>query len=141
VWNYFSETAKHRTAVVLTDGEGQPNDPENLRSGLRDGVRIRLLFVHVWNIDEEVFGADGPETRYAADPASFGLLTRVATAGRGSAFREAQVEGLRRAIARGLPAAVPTDTGRREEPRPLAPWAAAAAFLPLAVLLQRRNRA
>ena len=141
VWNYFSETAKYRTVVVLTDGEGQPNDPANLRSGLRDGVRTRLVFVHVWDVDEQVFGPNGPETRYAADPASFGLLTRVAAAGRGRAFRESQVEELRREIARGLPAALPTDTGRREEPRPLAPWAAAAAFLPLAVLLQRRNRA
>ena len=141
LWNYFSNDAKQRLAVVLTDGEGQTTDPANLRSGLRDGVRVRFLFVHVWGADEQVFGPTGPETGYAADPASFALLSRVAEAGRGRAFRESQTDTLRREIARGLPAARPTDIGRREEPRPLAPWAAAAAFLPLAFLLRRRNRA
>lgn len=140
VWNYFSEAAKQRIAVVLTDGEGQPNDPESMRSALRDGVRARFLFVHVWDEDEQVFGPDGPES-YAADPGSFGLLSRVAEAAGGRAYREGQTELLRRDLARGLPEPKPTDIGRREEPRPLAPYAAAAAFLPLAFLLRRRNRA
>jgi hypothetical protein len=142
VWNYFSDAARQRIAVVMTDGEGQTNDPENMRSALRDGVRARFLFLHVWDEDEQVFGPDDePESGYAADPGSFGLLSRVAEAARGRAYREGQMEQLRSDLARGLPAPKPTDIGRREEPRPLAPYAAAAAFLPLAFLLRRRNRA
>lgn len=141
VWNYFSETAKDRIAVVLTDGEGQPSDPRDLRAALRDGVRVQFVFVQVWRPEERVFGPAGAEAGYAADPASFPLLQRVAAVVRAPAYRESEIDRLEAELRRRLPAAKPTDVGSREKPRPLAPWAAAAAFLPLAFLLRLRNRA
>jgi hypothetical protein len=141
IWNYFSPAAKRRLAVVVTDGEGQRNDPRDIRETLRDGVRVSLAFVHVWASGERVFGATGPEAAYTADPASRELLADVAAAARGRMFSEADTNELTEWIGARLPPAVPTDVGDRARPRPLAPWAAAAAFAPLAFLLRRRNRA
>lgn len=141
VWNYFSDSARQRIAIILTDGEGQATDPRDLRTALRDGVRVQFMFLHVWQPDEQVFGRSGAEAGYAADPGSYGLLERVAGAVGAPVFREDQLERLTAALERRLPPARETDLGARERPRPLAPYAAAAAFLPLAFLLRRRNRA
>lgn len=141
VWNYFSPSAKTRVAVVLTDGEGQTSDPRELPLTLRDGARMSLAFVHVWGEGEQVFGRDGPESGYAADPASRPLLERVGRSVGGLVVGERNVEAVTREIARRLPPPVPTDLGAPERPRPLAPWAVAAAFGPLAFLLRRRNLA
>lgn len=141
VWNYFSPALKTRIIVLLTDGEGQSSDPQDLRETLRDGVPASFAFVQVWGEGEQVFGPNGAEPGYAADPASKELLERVARAVGSRVFRERNVEGLTREVASRLPPPVRTDVGARERPRPLAPWAAAAAFVPLAFLLRRRNRA
>jgi hypothetical protein len=142
VWNFYSDTARERLAVVLTDGEGQAStDASEMRSALQDGVPVRFSFLHVWQNGEEVFGPLGAEPGYTADPASFGLVQRVAGAARGRAFREGQVAQLEAELRRRLPPPLETDVGARAKPRPLAPYAAAAAFLPLAFLVRRRNRA
>jgi len=140
-WNFFSEDAARRLLVVFTDGEGRPSDPADLAAGLRGQPSLEILPVHVWSEDERVFGQSGPEPQYTPDPTSRTLLENVAAVGRGRVFAEDERAALEETLRERIESA-----GRRSEdavagrPRPLAPFAIMAAFLPLGFLLWRRTR-
>ena len=141
VWSFFSDDVENRVLVVFTDGEGQRDDPVRLAQDLAGRTRIPILFVHVWDEDERVYSGGVAEAQYAADPASRGLLERLARVTRGDVFEEEDGRGLRAAVQRRLG----TSRGKTERiasrPRALAPFAVAGAFAPLALVLWRRNRA
>jgi von Willebrand factor type A domain len=135
--NFFSPTARYRLAIVYTDGESDPA-PARIREVFsRHGVRA--LFVHTWDEDEKVFGTGGePEPDYRADARSPGLLRQMAAATRGRVFAEDEPEELTDA-AKTMLGPESNTTARREEQIPLAPWITLAAFLPLGLILLRRN--
>jgi VWA domain-containing protein len=137
--NYFSDAAKRRVAVVLTDGESVPFEESELARDLR-GARIRTVFVQFWNDNERVFARGGrAEPGYRPDPASGPELERLASVIGGRAFSERDLgdaaAALRAAVGSGPRVAV----GRDEDPVALAPYAVLAAFVPLAFLLWLRN--
>jgi hypothetical protein len=141
IWNYFSENLRRRLLVVFTDGEGQASDVESLRIGLRSQPRLQMLFVHVWGEGERVFGKAGPELQYAPDPTSRDLLGRLAAVAGGRVFADGDVSAVAAAVRRGLGAGTRASSRLSGDPQPLAPYAVAAALVPLAFLLWRRNRA
>jgi hypothetical protein len=141
VWNYFSENLTGRLLVVFTDGEGQPSDVEGLRGGLGSQPTIKMLFVHVWDEGESVFGDAGPELQYAPDPTSRELLGQLATVTGGRVFADGDVAAVASAVRGALGAGTRASSQQHGEPEPLAPYAVTAALVPLAFLLWRRNRA
>jgi hypothetical protein len=141
IWNYFSENLRRRLLVVFTDGEGQPGDVDGLRIGLRAHPPVKMLFVHVWDEDERVFGDVGAELQYASDPTSRDLLGRLAAVTGGRVFADGDVGAVAAAVRRELGVGTRVSSRLSGEPRPLAPYAVAAALVPLAFLLWRRNRA
>jgi hypothetical protein len=135
--NFFAPETTHRVAVVFTDGESaEPG--ERLGEAFRRR-HVRGVFVHVWNADERIYGTGGQaEPDYKPEPESRRVLRDAAIAIRGRTLDEAQFDELVQTVDNLLGKEGTTRTEAREQV-PLAPWVTASAFLPLALILRRRN--
>lgn len=136
--NYFSRAARTRVAVVFTDGESIPFTLAELRAPLVLG-RVSTYFVHVSDDDDRVYSPRGQVERYRPDPRGRAVLDRIANDLGGGVFRENQIASLQRIVQQRLGTGTLAARGRELRAVPLAPYAAAAAALPLAFLLLRRN--
>lgn len=135
---YFSPTATKRVLIVLTDGESQAFEDDELRGPFARSPRIETLLVHVWKADERIYEGGVPERSYAPDPASAATLARVASLTGGSVYEE-----------RSAPTAADVVTALGEGPTrervldgertALMPYATIAALIPLGFVLLRRN--
>ncbi|HEY3922078.1 MAG TPA: vWA domain-containing protein [Gaiellaceae bacterium] len=126
--DYFPPSARKRLVVVLTDGESRAFDEQVLARALRGE---RLVLVHVWAPGEAVYDDGTLEQGYHEDPTSGTTLANLAAANGGTAESEAQ---LHRAIdaARADVGSGPTVAAARAlRTRPLAPFIALLALLPL----------
>jgi hypothetical protein len=135
--NFYSADVARRVAVVFTDGESTPTG-ERLGDVFRAGG-VRALFVHVWDERERIFSTgDEPEPDYEPDPNSRQTLRDAAVAVRGRTFEETQLDELGRSVDEliGREGEIKT---RAKEQVALAPWVTLSAFLPLALILRRRN--
>lgn len=136
---FYSPTATHRLLVVFTDGESTGVPEAAVGRRLRR-ARIETVFVQFWDADEQVFTKGAPELEYRPDPAARSILDRLASATGGSVYNEESVDS---AVgkARDLLGSGPTVAQpHRPDQVALAPYLAAAAFLPLTLLLWRRDR-
>jgi hypothetical protein len=137
---FFAPTARKRLLVVLTDGETQPVAGANLGALFRRAPAIETIFVQFWGADEHVFAGNVPEPQYRPDPSAKALLTGLAESVGGSVYVERDSIAARQR-ARGLLGNGPTVVRGKQSGRvPLAPYLAAAALAPLALLLRRRDR-
>jgi hypothetical protein len=138
--NFFAPTARRRVVVVITDGESLPFSVSQVARNLSRPPRIDAVFVHVWGEEERVFTRGAPEAAYRPDPTSRRTLEALATITRGSVYSDGEA-GSAAAKARQLLGRGPTVTqGERRARHTLAPYLAAAAFLPFGFLLWRRDR-
>lgn len=137
---FFSPTTKKRLVVVFTDGESVPVAGARLGVLYRREPSIDLMFVHVWGEDERVYTRGAPEPQYVPDPASRGTLDRLAASSQGLVYPEHDVDAVARAARRMLGDGPTVDEGQRREREALAPYLALAAFVPLSLLLWRRDR-
>jgi hypothetical protein len=137
---FFSPTVQHRLVVVVTDGESRPLNEGAVAASLAKPPRIETVFVHVWGPSERVFvqGIAAPD--YKPDPTSRATLDRLARATGGAVYSEDEVGAAARQARRLLGSGPTVVQSDRREREPLAPFAAAAAFLPLGLLLGRRAR-
>ena len=137
--HFFGVDSYRRVLLVVTDGETVPVDLATLRTRLVNG-RVAAIFVHVWRQDEAIFeNEETVSAAYKPDPTSIRSLQRISGALDGELFREGEerevVAEIRRLVGDG-----PTvPQGRELQSIALAPHVAAAAFLPLVLLLRRRN--
>ena len=135
--NFFARDTKYRVAVVFTDGESRTVG-DRFGEALRSR-NVRLLFVHLWDEEERIYGlGDEPEPEYRPEPHSRRILRDAAIAAHGRTFREDQFDELLATTDKLLGDEGETKTRARDQ-FPLAPWATAAAFLPLGLILRRRN--
>ena len=134
--SFFSPSARHRVAIVFTDGESSPFDVHQTARALSHAPGVTPIFVHIWSPGEEVFDVNGqPEAAYHSDPSSTSTLAGLAQAARGKAFGEgelgAALSAVRAALGRG-----PTQReGLTETTQTLAPYVALAALVPLLLLV------
>lgn len=137
---FFAPTARKRLVLVLTDGETQPVAHARLGALFGQRPAIEGVFVHIWHPDERVFTRGAPEPQYRPDPAARSLLEGVAESVGGSVYDEDDLSAAGRK-ARALMGAGPTVVrGERGGRVPLAPYLAAAALVPLGLLLRWRDR-
>lgn len=136
--NYFSDSAKRRIAVVLTDGESSRFEQTEFAKDLRGG-HIRLIFVQFWNQNERVFGRGGKPEGYRPDPASRSDLDQLVGLVGARVFSEHDVGAAGKAAQAALGSGPRVPRGRDEHAVALAPYIAFAALLPLAFVLWRRN--
>jgi prepilin signal peptidase PulO-like enzyme (type II secretory pathway) len=138
--NFFSPRATRRLAVVFTDGETSAGIPAALRKALAARPGVHPIFVHVGNGDERVFTKSRlPEPAYRPDPTSGAFLDRLAAALGGEALPESNPDAIVHAARAALGEGVHVPAGTERRALPLAPYAAIAAFIPLLVVLRRRN--
>jgi hypothetical protein len=134
--HFFSDTAKHRLLVVLTDGEAS-RDLELF--GLGIGHALRPVFVHVWEPGEHIYYKGRLDPRYISDPTSDTLMHRAAALSSGSVFEESQVGSLIRAARAAVGNGASESHVDAYARIALAPWVALAGVLPLGFLFYRRN--
>lgn len=136
---FYSPSAKHRLLVVLTDGESQPVSPAAVKRNFR-GARIETVFLQVWDGRERVYTRGAPEPQYRPNPSAREILERLAADIGGSVYGEGDLRAATRK-ARHLLGNGPTRVeGERRTRVALARYLSLAAFLPLALLLWRRER-
>jgi hypothetical protein len=137
---FFSPQADRRAIVVLTDGESQGINAARLARLFKRPPGIGVVFVHFWSRDERVFSRGLPEPQYRPDPEARADLDGLAKAMGARVFGEDELTAAAARV-RGLLARGPTVTeGVRKTRRALAPYLLAAAFLPLGLLLWKRER-
>lgn len=136
----FFGNVRHRLLVVVTDGESRPFVDASIGAQFRRGTGIDAIFVHFWGPSEQIYlegGAVDPE--YGPDPQSTATIAGLAAVTGGRAFAEtelaATVQAVREVIGDG-PVADERPERRRIQ---LARYFALAAFLPLGLVLYRRN--
>jgi hypothetical protein len=137
---FFSPAVERRLLIVVTDGETRPLNEGAVAASLANPPKIETVFVHVWGPSERVFvqGIAAPD--YKPDPTSRASLDRLARATRGAVYSEDEVGAAARKVREFLGSGPTVVQRDRRERKPLAPLAAAAAFLPLSLLLGRRGR-
>jgi hypothetical protein len=137
---FFTPTARRRVLIVVTDGESLPGTRARLALAFRRPPGIETMFVQVWDRDERVFRRQAPEPGYRPDPSARPTLDRLAQEVGGEVFDE---DELARAATR-LPHLVGSGPsvveGERRRDVALPPYLAAAAFVPLVLVLWRRDR-
>lgn len=137
---FYSPTARKRILVVMTDGESLPQRDPRLSVVFHKPPGIETVFVQIWKPDERVFAGRLPVSGYRSDPAARATLDRFAGGLGGTVFPESQVDAATRTV-RELAGSGPTRVeGERSRHIAFAPFLAAAAFLPLAFALWRRDR-
>jgi hypothetical protein len=137
---YFSPAAKKRLVVVLTDGESQPVAGARLGGLYRRSPVIETEFIQFWSKNERVYSRGAPEPQYRPDPSARSILDGVAASTRGKVFSEHELDAVttqaREVLGQGPTEVIGESRGRSA----LAPYLAMAAFLPLGLLLWRRDR-
>lgn len=137
---YFSPTARRRLLVVITDGESVPVSGAKLGAAFHRPPAIETVFVHVWDQDERVYDAGQVEPQYSPDPRSRATLEHAADVVGGHVFAEddldAAIGKARELVGEGEI----EPRGERRHQLALAPYLTSAVFLPLALLLWRRDR-
>jgi hypothetical protein len=136
--NFFGRATRVRVAVVFTDGESVPFDLAALRARLLEG-RVATYFVHVSHPDDRVYTQQGATERYRPDPRSRAVLDRLAREVNGGVHGESEIRQTLAAVRAKLGSGPIAPRGRELRAVALAPYAVAAAALPLGFVLLRRN--
>jgi hypothetical protein len=137
--NFYSPTARHRLLVVFTDGETKPFGDQALGTIFRQPPGVHPIFVRIWGAKEHVYDAGVIDPLYRPDPASATYVQQLAATSGGTAVEARDFAKLLR-TARADLGSGPTRVARTERRQlALAPYVATLCFLPLALLLWRRN--
>lgn len=127
---FFPDKVRRRAVVLVTDGESRPFDPEAIAATLRDHG-IQLAVVRVGSGADRVYSSSGKPEAYRPDERAAKLdVARLRAAVHDVDSDPAAT--VRRALGSGPTGVV----GRRTRLVSLAPFAALAALLPLALLLR-----
>lgn len=138
--NYYSPAAKRRVAVVLTDAESRPFPAAGVGALFRRPPGIRTIFVRVGRTGEQVYTTEGAiEPGYPPVRDTDRIVRVLAAATGGQAFEENQIDAAARALQRAVGSGRTVVEGREKSRIALAPYAVALTFLPLGLVLWRRN--
>ena len=89
--NYFDPGVTRRIVVLLSDGESNPVDPNQVASGLARSHGYRFLALRFWNANERVYDSNGrAESGYQPNPAGASIISGLARAQGGRSFSETQ---------------------------------------------------
>jgi hypothetical protein len=135
--SFYSPAARHRVAVVFTDGESRQFDASRTAQALKG---VTPIFVRIGSTRENIFVAGKPESAYHPDASSGDQLGALAEATRTRELREGDLGAAVRAVRTSLGAGPTRREGLTSSTRALAPYAALAALVPLLLLLSEGRR-
>lgn len=135
---YFSATATTRVLVVFTDGESRPFGGP-LAGAFPGKPPIQTVFVRFWDAGERIYQTGVSEGGYRPDEGSETAVDRAAAAVGGRAFSERDLADAADAVVEAVGEGETSDRTIPGSRVALMPWVTLAAFLPLGVLLLRRN--
>jgi hypothetical protein len=129
--DFFAKDVKKRVFVVLSDAETLPFHIRQVLTDL-ERARVDTVVVRFWKPDERVYRLDGKLERYRPSaPRELDVLRA-----RGwSAFDETQFGAVRRVVARAVGHGPVHTVALERLDRPVGPYVAALALVPLLVLL------
>ncbi|MEO5792976.1 MAG: vWA domain-containing protein [Gaiellaceae bacterium] len=137
---FFTPTVRRRLVFVITDGESVPVSGAKLAAAFRRPPGVDTIFLHVWGADERVFDGTQPEPQYSPDPRARGILDAAAETLGGRVFAEGELAGAIAAARDALGEGTTVTQGQKRNRIALAPYLTGAVFLPLVLLLWRRDR-
>lgn len=128
---FFSPEARHRTCVLVTDGE--------TRSVLPAPRGCTLIVVRVGGSGDRIFGRNGRiDAEYRPEGSAASTLGRLARAARGVPYTERDIGAATAALQKAAEAGPRTRVGTGTTVHLLAPYFAALALTVVSVLLLRR---
>jgi len=136
---FFAPHVTRGLVIVFTDGESNQFFAGDVANAYRH--KIRLIFVQVWDPQERIYlgAGDATDPGYRPDPAGSADLAALALATRGDVFSEQELGAIisraRADLGSGPTRRLSSEPGRT----PLAPWILCVAFVPLGIVLRRRN--
>jgi hypothetical protein len=137
---FYSPEITRRVAVVLTDAETRAFSTAGLASVFQRAPGVLALVVRIGDADERVYTIEGDLDRaYRPVADSFRSAQALATATGGFAFDEGDDGDVVRAIRQYVGSGRTEVRGDERTKFALAPFAAALAFVPLSLVLWRRN--
>ena len=137
---FFTPTVRNRLIFVITDGESVPIAGAKIAAAFRRPPGVDSIFLHVWDGDERVFDGNQVEPQYSPDPRSRGILDAAADTLGGRVFAEDQLDSAIATARNELGDGTTVVQGQKRNRNALAPYLAGAIFLPLTLLLWRRDR-
>jgi hypothetical protein len=138
--NFFSPAIANRVVVVLTDAESRPFATQTVGALFRRKPSVDPIFVRIGTSRERIYTLEGDvELAYQPSPAAASGLQALAAATGGQAFDERTLEDVVPAVKRVVGRGRTEVRGDERNKLALAPYAVALAFLPLGLLLWRRN--
>jgi hypothetical protein len=138
--NYFTREVTRRVAIVFTDAESRAFATDTIGALFRRKPRVLPLFVRVGSADERVYTLQGDlEEAYRPVPAAAATIQALAAATGGEAFAESELGRVVDAAKRAVGSGRTEVRGNERNKLALAPYTVALAFLPLGLLLWRRN--
>ena len=137
---FFTPTVRNRVVFVITDGESVPLSGAKIAAAFRRPPGVDTIFLHVWDGGERVFDGNQPEPQYSPDVRSRSILDGAADTLGGRVFAEGELDEAIAAARSAFGDGTTVVQGERRNRLALAPYLAGACFLPLALLLWRRDR-
>jgi hypothetical protein len=138
--NYYSRDASRRVAVVFTDAESRSFPTAGVGALFRRKPPIRTIFVRIGDKDERVYTTEGAiEPAYQPVPGAGRMIRLLAAATDGKGFDEHQLGAAAKAVRSAVGSGRTVVEGREKSRIALAPYAVALTFLPLGLVLWRRN--
>jgi hypothetical protein len=136
---YFSDQARRRAVVVLTDGETLTEGLSSLPAQLTQSG-LHPFLVRIWGPNERVYDPRGTvNPNYRPDPDSTALFDQLANSLQTRVYGGQAAGVIARAIRKDLGKGPMTTRGRELQSTTLTPWLVGLAFLPLLYILYRRN--
>jgi hypothetical protein len=136
---YFDPATTARAVVLLTDGESSFFDAATIAHALAARPAVRLIAVQFWKRDEAIYDLAGKaDANYRTDPQSTSQLRGLVTAAGGRLVAETDPGAAGEALRSLLGTGPARSVGLTETIHPLAPYLAALALLPLALVFRRR---
>jgi hypothetical protein len=136
---YFSDGAKRRAIVILTDGETLQEGLNSLPAQLTQH-QLHPFLVRFWGPNERVYDEhDIVNPNYRPDPDSTATFDQLANSLQTRVYGEHDGERIAAAIRKDLGKGPTTTRGRELRSTTLTPWFVGLAFLPLLYILYRRN--
>jgi hypothetical protein len=136
---YFSERARRRALVVITDGETLQEGLSSLPAQLTQN-RLHPFLIRIWGPNERVYDPRGiVNPNYRPDPESTALFDQLATSLQTRVYGDHDAAHIAAAIRKDLGSGPMTTRGRELRSTTLTPWFVGLALLPLLYILYRRN--